>query len=81
MRFNLNFYIFKNYSTNKCNPFNISTQQIKIGTVNKVVQKISVDADPGPIPAARASWKHATAVGCAAIITHCLASLGFRGSA
>ena len=55
MRFNLNFYIFKNYSTNKCNPFNISTQQIKIGTVNKVVQKISVDADPGPIPAARAS--------------------------
>lgn len=73
------FIIF--YSTNKCNPSNISTQQIKIGTVSKVVQKNNVDADPGPTSAASASWKHATAVGCAAMITHCLASLGFKGRA
>ena len=69
------------YSTNKFNPSKISTQQIKIGTVNKVVQKINVDADPGPTPAFKANWKQATAVGCVAIITHCLASLGFKGRA
>ena len=48
---------------NKFKPSNISTQQINIGTVNNVVQKINVEADPGPIPAAKANWKHATAVG------------------
>lgn len=43
------------YSTNKYNPFIISIHTIKIGSVNKVVQNIKVYADPGPIPAARAS--------------------------
>ena len=54
---------------------------IKIGTVNNVVQKINVDADPGPPLAFKASWKHATAVGWHDIITHCLANLFFKGSA
>lgn len=49
------------YSTNKYNPFIISIHTIKIGSVNKVVQNIKVYADPGPIPAARASWKQAAA--------------------
>ena len=63
-------------SSNKCNAFKTVNQTINAGTVNAVDQKIIVDAAPDPTPALSVSVKHATAVGCAAMIMHCLASLG-----